>query len=117
MAVRLLASGASVNARGLDDDTPLHDASSNGHVRLVKLLVEKGADINVKNKRGKTPLDVAAAGIQQYLLNPNLPPSGMLTYIFFCCLRAILFNPFIQRGVYSVIICFYLLKSQKYSHF
>lgn len=27
----LIAAGAEVNTQGLDDDTPLHDASSSGH--------------------------------------------------------------------------------------
>lgn len=78
MAARLVASGANVNARGLDDDTPLHDAASNGNIRLVKLLVERGADIHAKNKKGKTPVDVAAPGVAQYLLNPSLPVPGKI---------------------------------------
>lgn len=73
----MVASGAYVNARGLDDDTPLHDAASNGHTRLCRLLVERGADIYAKNKKGKTPLDVAAPGIAQYLLDPTLSIPGM----------------------------------------
>lgn len=76
VAARLVASGANVNARGLDDDTPLHDAASNGHIRLCRLLVERGADIYSKNKRGKSPLDVAAPGVAQYLLDPTLSISG-----------------------------------------
>lgn len=31
MAKVLIAAGAEVNTQGLDDDTPLHDASSSGH--------------------------------------------------------------------------------------
>ena len=35
----LIAAGAEVNTQGLDDDTPLHDASSSGHkdVRALHL--------------------------------------------------------------------------------
>ena len=31
MAKVLIGAGAEVNTQGLDDDTPLHDASSSGH--------------------------------------------------------------------------------------
>lgn len=65
-----------MNARGLDDDTPLHDAALNGHIRLVKLLVERGADIHAKNRRGKTPLDIAALGVARFLIDPSLPVPG-----------------------------------------
>lgn len=36
MAKQLLAAGAEVNTKGLDDDTPLHDASNNGHFKVEK---------------------------------------------------------------------------------
>lgn len=34
VAELLLRAGADVNARGLDDDTPLHDAAINGHSKV-----------------------------------------------------------------------------------
>lgn len=71
-----MQAGANVNAKGLDNETPLHDAAVNGHLKLVKLLVEKGADIYAKNSKGKTPVDIAAAGVIPVLLNPSLPISG-----------------------------------------
>ena len=52
--------GANVNVQGLDNDTPLHDASVNGHEQLVELLVSHGANPLQANSRGKTPLDVSA---------------------------------------------------------
>lgn len=36
VAKQLLAAGAEVNTKGLDDDTPLHDASNNGHFKVKK---------------------------------------------------------------------------------
>lgn len=74
--MRLVQSGANVNAKGLDNDTPLHDAASNGHLKLIKLLVERGADIHAKNAKGKTPLDVATPSASPYLLNPSMPLPG-----------------------------------------
>ncbi|EHK98153.1 putative Reticulocyte-binding protein 2 like protein a [Glarea lozoyensis 74030] len=39
-------------------DTPLHDAIENGHVEVVKLLFEAGADPNKPNRHGDEPLDL-----------------------------------------------------------
>lgn len=38
VAKQLLAAGAEVNTKGLDDDTPLHDASNNGHFKVGNSL-------------------------------------------------------------------------------
>jgi ankyrin repeat protein len=40
-------------------NTPLHIAAQNGHLDLVKLLVEKGADVNLTNKKLNTALHMA----------------------------------------------------------
>ncbi len=32
-----------------DGETALHSASSNGHIELAKLLIDRGADIHAKN--------------------------------------------------------------------
>lgn len=78
-----MQAGANVNAKGLDNETPLHDAAMNGHTKLVKLLVEKGADVHAKNSKGKTPIDVAAATVAPLLLNSHLSISGMLIVVLF----------------------------------
>ena len=55
-----IADGADVNAedpfKGLRR-TPLHRAAYYGHKEIVVLLIAKGADVNVKNDVGYTPLD------------------------------------------------------------
>ena len=38
---------------------PLHDAAKEGNLKKVKSLIEKGADVSVKNDRGITPLHFA----------------------------------------------------------
>ena len=40
-------------------DTPLHAASCNGHMRIVVMLVGAAANVNAKNVRGMTPIELA----------------------------------------------------------
>ena len=40
--------------------TPLHHASTNGHKKIVELLIANGADVNAKSKFENTPLNLAA---------------------------------------------------------
>jgi len=54
----LLDDGADVYAVGLQG-TPLHLAVTGGHREMVELLVARGADPNVKDQSGRTPLEVA----------------------------------------------------------
>lgn len=50
-----------VNAANMDKDTPLHWVASEGHVSVVKILLEEGAEVNACNKDMNTPLLVACA--------------------------------------------------------
>lgn len=60
-ASRLLASGAKVNARDEDGNTPLHAAAFLEHADVAELLIAKGAEVNAKNLIGNTPLHGAAS--------------------------------------------------------
>ncbi len=51
--------GVDVNAANDKGDTALHGAATSGRDQVVAFLVEKGAKIDVKDKEGRTPLDVA----------------------------------------------------------
>ena len=53
-----LTLGSDVNAVNSAGDTALHIASAQGYIDVVKLLAAHGADINVRNARGLTPLAV-----------------------------------------------------------
>ena len=58
--VRVAAdAGVDVNATNGAGDAALHTAARLGFNSVVQLLVEKGARLDVKNKRGETPLKVA----------------------------------------------------------
>ena len=56
---RYLSSGADVNQRNKFGGSLLHIASVQGDKQLVRLLISEGAQLNVKNNRAMTPLDVS----------------------------------------------------------
>ena len=70
-AKELVAKGASVNARGQQGLTPLHNAAYNGNVALAEFLISKGADINAKSWQGKTPLYFAVKRKMKDLLKKH----------------------------------------------
>ena len=45
-----------VNARDQEGSTPLHHAAGFGSTATIKLLLDKGADVNAANRRKSTPL-------------------------------------------------------------
>jgi ankyrin repeat protein len=51
-----LASNPDVNAINKAGDTAVHSAATMGYDSVIELLAEKGANLNIKNKRGQTPL-------------------------------------------------------------
>ncbi|KAI0281934.1 ankyrin repeat-containing domain protein [Russula aff. rugulosa BPL654] len=42
--------------------TPLHEASQNGWIEIARVLLEHGANVEVKDNGGRTPLDIALEG-------------------------------------------------------
>ena len=57
-ATLLEAQGVDVNAKNNYRWTPLHLASQEGKAEVVRFLLEKGAEATLRNKQGKTPLDL-----------------------------------------------------------
>ncbi|KAI1285660.1 Ankyrin repeat and KH domain-containing protein 1 [Halotydeus destructor] len=60
----LLDKGADVNALPVPSsrDTALTIAADKGHYRFVELLIRRGAQVDVKNKKGSSPLWLACNG-------------------------------------------------------
>ena len=55
----ILDAGADVNAANDQENTALHFAALRGNDKVVQYLISCGAKIDVKNKQGKTPAEVA----------------------------------------------------------
>ncbi|NXG01398.1 PP16A phosphatase, partial [Sakesphorus luctuosus] len=54
----LLDAGADVNSRDTELWTPLHAAATCGHLHLVQLLIQRGADLLAVNSDGNMPYDL-----------------------------------------------------------
>jgi ankyrin repeat protein len=55
----LLDNGADINAVSELGRTPLHYAAMNGDKELIEFLFKHGAKLSIKDKDGKTPLDLS----------------------------------------------------------
>lgn len=82
-AVReFISSGADVNERMKEDETPLMRAAREGNIDIARLLVEKGADIDAKDNDDHTALwyasiCVGSIGIVQLLLEKGANPENI----------------------------------------
>jgi len=55
----LIANGATVDAMSIGNTTPLMMAVQSGNEQLVKLLLDKGADLQIQNNNGLSAIDIA----------------------------------------------------------
>lgn len=55
----LITNGATVDSMSLGNTTPLMMAVQSGNDQLVKLLLDKGADLQLRNSNGLTAIDIA----------------------------------------------------------
>ena len=62
IVVRALRRGADPNAIGEDGSTPLIHAVWNGHLEVVRVLIESGADPSQLGKSGLSPIEMALEG-------------------------------------------------------
>jgi uncharacterized protein len=62
---RFLAEGSSLNQKAtVNEPSPLFAAAMGGQPEVLTLLLDKGAEIDAKNRQGQTPLMAAAAANQ-----------------------------------------------------
>ena len=62
VAQSLVSHGADPNSQYADQNTPLHMASLNGKIAAVQVLLEYGSHVDMRDRRGETPLHDAALG-------------------------------------------------------
>lgn len=55
----LIANGSIIDSMSLGNTTPLMMAVQSGNEQLVKLLLDKGADIQIRNANGLSAIDIA----------------------------------------------------------
>lgn len=76
-AVKLFVEkGADVNAANNLGNTALHYAALQGNERIVEFLVSKGAKLDVKNKQGRTPAEVAKGRAAEVFIRITGAPSA-----------------------------------------
>ena len=61
--------GIDLNSLGEFDQTPLHKAVIMGNLKIVKLLIQKGADPYMVDEKNESPLDYAKDEDNQIIVN------------------------------------------------
>lgn len=62
----LLENGADVNHQGKRKQTALHLAAINGYEEMARILIEKGANVDLKDENGCTALDLVGEYLHKY---------------------------------------------------
>ena len=60
MVAMFLDKGADVNAIGCENMTPLQNAIGTNYAAVVRLLIDRGADVTIADKYGRSPMTRAA---------------------------------------------------------
>lgn len=61
-ATELLRLGADPTAKNKEGHRASHFSASHGHTEILELFATRGVDLDVEDKRGRTPLHYSAAG-------------------------------------------------------
>ena len=62
MAFAMVGNGLDPNRKTTNGDTIEHCAARTGYPRVIRLLLQKGADVNARNSAGKTAAETARSG-------------------------------------------------------
>ena len=86
----LIESGGNANqALTTDGRTPLHMASQNGNVDIVKVLIKAGGNVNQTDNYERTPLFIACTEghidiVRLFLQQPNIDSLSITTTLILC---------------------------------
>ncbi|KIV80417.1 hypothetical protein PV11_07917 [Exophiala sideris] len=69
--------GANIHAKLVNGSEPIHLAAQEGHDTCVRVLLERGADVNITNFNGRTPLHIAAESGRNMVI-PTLLRNGAI---------------------------------------
>jgi ankyrin repeat protein len=73
----LLKAGADINRRAANGQTAMHGAALKGWNATIRFLAENGAELEPKDRDGKTPLDFASGNYKPaFGAGVNAPPSS-----------------------------------------
>mmetsp|Transcript_12426 Transcript_12426/g.1860 ORF Transcript_12426/g.1860 Transcript_12426/m.1860 type:complete len:81 (-) Transcript_12426:1026-1268(-) len=61
IAKLLINAGADIDQTDIDFYTPLHHAVENSHCKIVRLILKHNPKVDVINRLGKLPLDLATS--------------------------------------------------------
>lgn len=64
----LLRAGADINGANIDGKTVLHQAVITNNLQSVKFLIENGANVNIKDQKGHTPIFYTVENTPMYNL-------------------------------------------------
>lgn len=54
----MISAGARLNRQDYLGDTPLHKAVDKGEIRIVRRMLEAGADPSIRNRMDELPIDL-----------------------------------------------------------
>ena len=67
--IELIKSGADINALSMDGTAPIHLAAAEGYIDVIKVLVEKGANVELEDSNQMRAVDIAAKNDRQAVVD------------------------------------------------
>lgn len=70
--VKLLSKTMDINIEDYDKRRPLHIAVDEGYYDIIKVLIDNGASIDIKDRWNNTPISIVNDKLKDYKLSPEL---------------------------------------------
>mmetsp|Transcript_18376 Transcript_18376/g.22506 ORF Transcript_18376/g.22506 Transcript_18376/m.22506 type:complete len:252 (+) Transcript_18376:63-818(+) len=102
-ALTLRDNGARVNAQNKDLDTPLHLSAKWGNLECTRALIHFNAHLDISNRYGEKPRDIASCAIVEFMLKPSV---AVLIRGCIVCKSCRVTTENVCQGCSQVAICF-----------